>query len=169
MTIPYDSSGYSFASPTQSNYTFYQFCSIQPIPVEVQPPTSNFIYYYASGLPQGLKLIRDTSGIRADISGMSTKYSDPYSNVVLFGTIPAEGLEGYIVAKSVGMETLVPRIIRQQDGASSYTSLVRQYVQVNAAQNARDNKVYPAAEKGLGEFASPEAPDVVSASLPCYC
>ena len=169
VTIPYDSSGYFFDSPTQSNYTFYQFCSIQPIPVEVQPSTSNFIYYYASGLPQGLKLIRDTSGIRADISGISTKYSDPYSNVVLFGTIPAEGLEGYIVAKSVGMETLVPRIIRQQDGASSYTSLVRQYVQVNAAQNARDNKVYPAAEKALGEFASPEAPDVVSASLPCYC
>jgi hypothetical protein len=169
VTIPYDSSGYFFDSPTQSNYTFYQFCSIQPIPVEVQPSTSNFIYYYASGLPQGLKLIRDTSGIRADISGISTKYSDPYSNVVLFGTIPAEGLEGYIVAKSVGMETVVPRIIRQQDGASSYTSLVRQYVQVNAAQNARDNKVYPAAEKGLGEFASPEAPDVVSASLPCYC
>jgi hypothetical protein len=97
---------------------------------------------------------------------MSTKYSDPYSNVALFANIPDEG---YIVAKTVGMETIVPRIIRQQGSASSYTSLVRQYVQVNAAQNARDNKVYPTAEKGLGEFASPEAPDVVSASLPCYC
>lgn len=166
VTIPYDSSGYSFASPTQSNYTFYQFCSIQPIPVEIQPSTSNFIYYYASGLPQGLKLIRDTSGIRADISGMSTKYSDPYSNVAFFANIPDEG---YIVAKTVGMQTVVPRVIQPQDAASSYTSLVRQYVQVNAAQNARDNKVYPTAEKGLGEFASPEAPDVVSASLPCYC
>jgi hypothetical protein len=166
VTIPYDSSGYFFASPTQSNYTFYQFCSIQPIPVEVSPSTSNFIYYYASGLPQGLKFIRDTSGIRADISGMSTKYSDPYSNVALFANIPNEG---YIVAKTVGMQTVVPRLIRQQDGASSYTSLVRQYVEVNAAQNARDNKVFPTAEKSLGEFMSPEAPDVVSPPLPCDC
>jgi hypothetical protein len=134
--------------------------------VEVSPSTSNFIYYYASGLPQGLKFIRDTSGIRADISGMSTKYSDPYSNVALFANIPNEG---YIVAKTVGMQTVVPRLIRQQDGASSYTSLVRQYVEVNAAQNARDNKVFPTAEKSLGEFMSPEAPDVVSPPLPCDC
>ena len=166
VTIPYDSSGYYFSDPVQSNYSFYQFCPIQTIPIQIAPLTSNFIYYYASGLPQGLQFIRDTSGIRADISGMSTKYSDPYSNVALFANIPGEG---FIVPKTLQMQTVVPRIIRQQDGASSFTSLVRQYVEVNAAQNSRDNRVFPSAEKSLGEFMSPEAPDVLSPPLPCDC
>ena len=111
-------------------------------------------------------MIRDVSGIRADISGMSTKYSDPYSNVALFANIPDEG---YIVAKTVGMQTIIPRIIRPQESASSFTSLVRQYTEVNAAQNARDNRVFPAVNATLGEFMAPDAPDVTSAPLPCDC
>ena len=166
ITIPYDSSGYYFADPPQSNYSFFQYCPIQTIPVEIAPSTSNFIYYYASGLPQGLRLIRDSSGIRADISGISTKFSEAYSNTVLFASIPNEG---FIVAKPVGMQTVVPRIIRPQENASSYTSLVRQYVEVNAAQNARDNTVYPNQDVALGEFMAPPAPDVVSDKLPCNC
>ena len=169
ITIPYDPSGYAFINPSQSNYTFYQYCPIPTIPVDIAPLTSNFIYYYASGLPQGLQILRDVSGIRADISGTSTKYSDAYSNVALFAVIPNEGVEGYTIAKTIGMQTVVPRIIRPQESASSYTSLVRQYVEVNAAQNARDNRVFPAVDATLGEFMSPGAPSVTSAPLPCDC
>lgn len=166
ITIPYDPSGYFFVDPPQSSYSFYQYCPIQKIPVEISPSTSNFVYYYASGLPQGLTFLRDSSGIRADISGISTKFSEAYSNVALFAVIPAEG---YTIPRVVPMQTIIPRIIHPQDGASSYTSLVRQYVEVNSAQNARDNVVYPSREQALGEFMSPDAPDAVSDKLPCNC
>jgi hypothetical protein len=56
----------------------------------------------------------------------------------------------------------VPRVIRQQDGAGAYTYLLRQYTEVLAAQNARDNRVLPNQERALGEFMSPEAPNVIT-------
>jgi hypothetical protein len=59
---------------------------------------------------------------------------------------------------------IVPSIERQQTSAGSWTSLVRQYTVVNAAQNSVNGKVRPATESLLGEFIRPEPPDVVSAT-----
>jgi hypothetical protein len=62
----------------------------------------------------------------------------------------------------------VPRIIKQQSGAGAYTSLLRQYTTVNAAQNARDTRAFPTQVRGIGEFASPYPPDVITPSnCPC--
>jgi hypothetical protein len=64
---------------------------------------------------------------------------------------------------------LVPRVIRKQDGAGAYTSLLRQYTEVLGAQNARDNRVLPNQERALGEFMSPEAPDVITQVIDPKC
>jgi hypothetical protein len=67
-----------------------------------------------------------------------------------------------ITAFTLTFTVNVPRIIRKQDGAGAYTSLLRQYTEVLGAQNARDNRALPAQETKLGEFMSPYAPDVVT-------
>ena len=53
----------------------------------------------------------------------------------------------------------IPRVIRQQTSAGAFTSLVRQYTEVLASQNAINSIVSPNVEKRLGEFLAPEAPD----------
>jgi hypothetical protein len=65
---------------------------------------------------------------------------------------------------TLGFRVIVPSIERQQTSAGSWTSLVRQYTVVNAAQNSVNGKVRPATESLLGEFIRPEPPDVVSAT-----
>ena len=82
-------------------------------------------------------------------------------------TVYAKDSNGVTVIR-INTNTIIPRIIRKQDGAGAYTSLLRQYTLVNAAQNARDNKVFPTQERALGEFMAPQAPDVVTPSnCPC--
>jgi hypothetical protein len=73
-----------------------------------------------------------------------------------------------ITAFTVTLIVEVPRVIRKQTSAGAYTSLVRQYTEVNAAQNARDTRALPSESRTLGEFASPYPPSVVTPSnCPC--
>jgi hypothetical protein len=62
------------------------------------------------------------------------------------------------------MRTILPTVQKQQTSAGSWTSLVRQYTVVNAAQNSLNGKTLPSTEPPLGEFTRPEPPDVVSAT-----
>jgi hypothetical protein len=59
---------------------------------------------------------------------------------------------------------ILPIVERQQTSAGAWTSLIRQYTIVNAAQNSVNGKVLPSNESILGEFTRPEPPDSVSAS-----
>jgi hypothetical protein len=61
--------------------------------------------------------------------------------------------------------TVVPRIVKKQDTAGAYTSLVRQYTEVNAALNSVNNIVYPTQEQKLGTFMAPEAPDTTKDAI----
>lgn len=63
---------------------------------------------------------------------------------------------------TITFDIQIPRVVRTQIGAGAYTSLVRQYTEVNAAQNARDRRVFPTQERALGEFMAPDAPSVVT-------
>lgn len=65
---------------------------------------------------------------------------------------------------AVTFDVQIPRLIRTQIGAGAYTSLVRQYTEVNAAQNSRDSRVFPSQERALGEFMAPDAPSVITPS-----
>jgi hypothetical protein len=68
------------------------------------------------------------------------------------------------------MRTILPTVTKQQTSAGAWTSLVRQYTTVNAAQNARDQRVFAAVDRTLGEFTAPYPPDVVTqVSSNCQC
>ena len=79
-------------------------------------------------------------------------------------TIFAKDVDG-VTIQTLKFTVIVPRIVRKQDGAAAYTSLLRQYTEVLGAQNARDNRVLPNQEQSLGAFMSPEAPDVVTSAF----
>lgn len=163
LSIPYDPSGIAFVSPTQSSYLNWQFVPISPITVQATP--SQFLYYYVSGLPDGLTFTNDASGLLATISGTSVRYSDASQRVLLFAALGSN-----VAARSFTMRTILPTVTKIQSGASGVTSLLRQYTEVNAAVTARDSKALPAMEYRLGEFTSPEPPSVITAtSDKCDC
>lgn len=164
FSIPYDASGIAFTSPTQTQYTNWQFVPIPEISVRASNPVpGSFMYYYASGLPRGLTLNLDASGIEASITGTSSQFSDAFQRVVLYAALnPQTG--GGIAALPISMRTILPTVQKQQTSAGAWTSLVRQYTVVNAAQNSVNGKALPSTEPPLGEFTRPEPPDSVSAS-----
>jgi hypothetical protein len=155
-----------FTSPLQHVYYPFQYIPIAPIqlsavlnPNNPDPPDTSNIYFFviASTLPPGLSFDKNTNTIYGTPAQIGTFSTNVY----------AKNNSGYSLLVLTFVVT-VPRIVRQQDGAGAYTSLVRQYTQVNAAQNARDNRVFPAIDSTLGEFMAPPAPDVVTQTIdPC--
>jgi len=164
MAITNDPSGIAFVSPTQTSYTNWQFVPIPEISVlATNPVPGDFLYYYATGLPRGLTLNLDASGIAASITGISARYSDAYERVVLYATLNPGGGGGGVAALPLAMRTILPTVQKQQTSAGAWTSLVRQYTVVNAAQNSVNGRVLPSTESTLGEFTRPEPPDSTSA------
>ena len=165
LSIPYLGSNFAWVSPTQTAYTLWQFVSNTPITVQADSSTSTFLYYYASGLPDGLDLSLDSVGSQATIQGTSVAYSDAPKRVLLFANDGTSTLR-----RQLGMRTILPTVTKQQTSAGAWTSLVRQYTTVNAAQNARDQRVFAAVDRTLGEFTAPYPPDVVTqVSSNCQC
>ena len=159
LSLIYDTSGIGFVSPTQTQYTNWQFVPIPTIPVEATVITPDaFLYYYAAGLPRGLTLNLDASGIEASITGTSSQFNDAFQRVSLY----AVG-GGKVATLPLTMRTILPTVQKQQTSAGAWTSLVRQYTVVNAAQNSVNGKTLPSTEPPLGEFTRPEPPDSVSA------
>jgi len=163
LFLSYDASGIAFTSPTQTQYTNWQFVPIPTISVVASNPNpGSFLYYYASGLPRGLTLNLDASGIESSITGTSSQFSDAFQRVVLYAAL-SPGAGGGVAALPLAMRTILPTVQKQQTSAGAWTSLVRQYTVVNAAQNSVNGRALPATEPPLGEFTRPEPPDSVSA------
>ena len=158
MSIIYDTEGVAFTSPTTTSYTNWQFVPIPTIPVEATNPVPNsFLYYYVAGLPRGLTLNLDASGIEASITGTSSQFSDTFQRVTLYAVVGPK-----VGTLPLGMRTILPTVQKQQTSAGAWTSLVRQYTVVNAAQNSINGKALPSTEPPLGEFTRPEPPDSVN-------
>jgi hypothetical protein len=167
MFIPYDASGIAFTSPTQTQYTNWQFVPISTIDVTATNPVpGNFLYYYASGLPRGLTFTPDGAGVAATITGTPSQFSDAFQRVVLYAALSPGGGGGGVAALPLSMRTILPTVQKQQTSAGAWTSLVRQYTVVNAAENSINGRTLPATEPPLGEFTRPYPPDEVSV-LPC--
>lgn len=163
LSIPYFGSNFSWVSPTQTSYTEWQFVPISPVTLRADSSSGTFIYYYASGLPDGLDLSLDSVGIQGTVRGTSVKYSDAFQRVLLYAN---DGQS--TIRRELGIRTILPTVQKQQTSAGAWTSLVRQYTTVNAAQNARDNRVFADVDRTLGEFTAPYPPDVVTPSnCPC--
>lgn len=169
FSLPYDSSSIVVTSPSTNLYTLWQYIPIDPIRVQASLTGSPgaFLYYYATNLPPALTFLTDDlSGSYADISGTSVQFSDAYRNARI--TI-ANASTTAVRTFNLGFRTILPTVQKQQTSAGAWTSLVRQYTNVNAAQNARDNRVFPQVDRTLGEFTSPYPPNVVTQTIDPKC
>lgn len=143
--------------PVNRSFLQYQYIPIPPIQLASAGSGQDF-FFQATDLPPGLRfspLTNQISGTPAQIGQYQTRF---------YATKP--GIDGNTVL-TLSFNVIIPRVIRKQEGAGAYTSLLRQYTDVLGAQNARDNRVLPNQERALGEFMSPEAPDVVTQSNNC--
>jgi len=144
----------TFTQPTQSNFVLYQYVPYT-IPVTAVTRT-DFIYYYVSGLPVGLQFVLDPTGTTATIVGQSA--SNGLSSVVLYAKTGTSAASAY----RVSLNTVVPYFANPQSGAGASTAILREHVDADAAQNARDSRVYPQVDPLAGPFMAPRAPDVVT-------
>jgi hypothetical protein len=153
ITFPFPNTGPTFVSPAQSTYVLWQY---MPIPTITFTATGTGLVYFVSSLPVGLVWDATTHSVSGACMRTGTQTFTVYAK------------NSGITAFTVTLIVEVPRIIKQQSGAGAYTSLVRQYAEVNAAQKARDARALPSESRTLGEFASPYPPSVVTPSnCPC--
>lgn len=146
--------GPTITSPTQFSYTFYQYVPITPI--QVTSTGTGPVYYFVqdADLPTGIRF----DPLTATFSGMSVTLGQKSFNIYA-QDICTNG----VTVATFNTNTVLPVVVRQQTGAGAWTSLVRQYTVVNAAQNSVNGRALPATEAALGEFTRPEPPDSVSA------
>lgn len=145
--------GPTLTSPTTNSFFLYQYIPIS-IPLTATGVDPIYFFIAADSLPPGLTFNPSTNTITGKPASTGTFTTQVYikdiNGVTQFGLF-------FIVN--------VPRVIRKQDGAGAYTYLLRQYTEVLGAQNARDNRALPNQERALGEFMSPQAPDVITAAF----
>jgi len=150
--------GPTFTSPTTNSFVLYQYMQITPIQISATGTGQVYLFVETADLPPGLSYNRVTN----QITGAPVRIG---TDSVTFYAQDNTGIRQLVL----NFTTLVPRVIRKQDGAGAYTSLLRQYTEVLGAQNARDNRALPSQERALGEFMSPEAPDVITQTIDPKC
>ena len=136
-----------FTGPSSTNYLFNQYVEISPITVTASGVGTVYYFIDALELPVGLRfdpLTRQITGTPARTGTFETR-------------VFAKDNAGVTILTLV-FTIIIPRIIKQQTSASAYTSMVRQYTLVNAAQNARGNRVLTEDGK-QGEFMAPMGTD----------
>lgn len=164
LTINNAPGSLAFSSPSQTNYLVYQHCPIQPIVFRVSG-SSGFISFYTSktNLPVGLVFTPDPTGTLATLSGTPAIFDDQLHGITVYALN-----NGKVVSMAIQIRIITPFFVNPQDnGASAYTTVLRNQVVVNAAQNARDAVVFPETDASLGYLQSPGAPDVNSPPVPC--
>lgn len=144
----------TFTQPTQSTFVLYQHVPYT-IPVAAVT-TTDFIFYYASGLPVGLQFVLDPTGTFATITGSSP------SNGLTNATVYAKTANSAATAYRLSLNTVIPYFTNPQVGAAAYTAILREHVNADAAQNARDSQVFPQVNPLAGPFMAPRAPDVAT-------
>jgi len=148
----------SFSQPTQTMFTLFEYVPysiVFQLIGNINP--SEFIYYFSSSIPTGFQLIKDTPGVRsATLSGISPTLSN--QGIIIYAKI----LGGATSSISVTLQTITPFFVNPQSGAGAYTALLRNDVEANAAQNARDNRTFPQVDPLAGPLMAPRAPDVTT-------
>jgi hypothetical protein len=119
----------------KTNFILYQYIPIEPIPISAQGVGDVDIFVDTATLP----------------------VVNAGTYIVTFYARDDRGTTTFTIQITV----ILPRIVKQQSGAGAYTSLVRQYTEVNAAQGGRDTRIFPAQQTRLGEFTAP-IPSVVT-------
>jgi hypothetical protein len=149
-----------FTQPTSSLYALYQYCPMPTIPFSVTGG-SGYVYYYSlsSNLPIGMTFTTETTGTSATLTGIPANYTASPVAVTVYAANGAN-----VTFTSVSFRILAPSFINPQVGAGAFTAILRSDVEGNAAQNARDNRVFPQVDPLAGPLMAPRAPDVITLS-----
>lgn len=161
ITLSFDlrvGEGPLITSPSLRSFLLYQY-----IPVSIQlaaAHVSGNVYFFITNaeLPPGLTfnpLTNIISGKPAQIGNYTTQ-------------VFAQDASG-ITVDSFNFTVNVPKLLRKQDGAGAYTSLLKQYTEVLAAQSGRDQRMLPNQERRLGEFMSPVPATVITQAFSTDC
>lgn len=152
--------GYTFSSPSQSTFILYQYV---PYSFDFTVlPFNSFIYYYTTDIPIGFQFVLDPSGSKSTLTGIS-----PSNNTRRSITVYAKTATSTATSFTFSLTTVSPFFINPQLGAGAYTAILRNEVETNAAQNARDNRTFPQVDALAGPLMAPRAPDVTTA-LNCF-
>ena len=149
-----------FTQPTKSLYALFQYCPMPTIPFQVTGG-SGYVYYYSIGsnLPIGMDFTTETTGTSSTLTGIPANYT---ANPVGVTVYAANGAN--VTFANVSFRILAPSFINPQIGAAAFTAMLRSDVEGNAAQNARDNRVFPQVDPLAGPLMAPRAPDVTTMS-----
>jgi Putative Ig domain len=149
-----------FTEPTKSLYALFQYCPMPTIPFRVTGG-SGYVYYYSIGsnLPIGMDFTTETTGTSSTLTGIPANYT---ANPVAVTVYAANGAN--VTFTNVSFRILAPSFINPQVGAAAFTAMLRSDVEGNAAQNARDNRVFPQVNPLAGPLMAPRAPDVTTMS-----
>jgi hypothetical protein len=158
LFFPNQTGGPVITSPTSSSILLYQYVAMSPIVLAATGTGTIYFFVLESELPDGLTFNSVTNTLsgtpaRAGISSITFYAKDDVGSTTF----------------TLSIRVILASVTRRQDGAGAYTSLVRQYTEVNAAETARDNRALPAIGYRLGEFTSPTPPSVITAPADCPC
>ena len=124
--------------------------------------TTDFIYYFSIlDAPIGLTFSRSTDGTTASFVGTPSQAGAFTISLV------AKTLSTAEIFKTVTLNVLNPYFVHPQNTTGAYIAQLKNQVEANAAQNARDNRVFPEVDPLAGPLMAPRAPDVVTA-LNCF-
>lgn len=143
-------------SPTQRTFLLPQYVPITPIQFSATGTGTVYFFLLSQQLPPGLSFDQTTN----QITGTPAETGQYSVTVYAKDDIGAKIF-------TLGFNVILASYTRQQSSAGAWTSLVRQYTEVNAATTARDNKGTPEIEYRLGEFTSPYPPSVITAVNKC--
>ena len=147
LTVDPFTTGPTFTGPSSTHYIFNQYVSIPPITLTATGTGTIYYFVNSNELPVGLRF----DPLTAKITGTPARTGT--SSVIVY----AKDNVG-VTSLTLTFTIIIPRIVKQQTSASAYTSMVRQYTLVNAAQNARGNRVLTEDGK-QGEFMAPMGTD----------
>ena len=143
-------SGPIVTSPTNTSILLYQYAPMSPITFTATGTGRIYFFVQDVELPRGLSF----NSVTNTLSGTPMLIGEYSMTIYVKDDIG-------VTLLTLGIRVIIPTVTRQQTSAGAWTSLIRQYTIVNAAQNSVNGKTLPATEPPLGEFMRPYPPDSV--------
>jgi hypothetical protein len=164
--IPTENTNLTFIQPTQTAFTLLEYVpysfTFKTFGAERDPDPLKrigFVYFYTNNIPNGFQILKtiedDFTTNTLVLSGISATLDTQTI------TVYAQA-ESYPASITISLRTITPFFVNPQSGAGAYTALLRNDVLGNAAQNARDNRVFPEVNPLAGPLMAPRAPDVTT-------
>ena len=164
--IPTENTNLTFIQPTQTAFTLFEYVpysfTFKTFGAQRDPDPlkrTGFVYFYTNNIPNGFQILKtiedDFTTNTLVLSGISATLDTQTI------TVYAQA-DSYPASITISLRTITPFFVNPQSGAGAYTALLRNDVLGNAAQNARDNRVFPEVNPLAGPLMAPRAPDVTT-------